>query len=134
MKAPTAAKLAAKPAEIEMVGQIHSVLAEASVLIRMGFKFCPVRTPQIFGVSGSIFVVLVPGDPEQEYVDSAVKAMDAALSLENHKKLDDEARIATADKELAERAAKETARAVIEAQISSQQESLRQLQASLAAQ
>ena len=134
MKAPTAAKLAAKPAEIEIVGQINSVLAEASVLIRLGFRFCPIRTPEIFGVSGNIFVVLVQGDPEQVYVDNAAKAMDAASSLESHKKLDAEARAAAAEKEMAERAAKEAARAVIEAQISSQQESLRQLQASLAAQ
>jgi len=56
------------------------------------------------------------------------------LSLESHKKLDAEARAAAAEKEMAEQAAKEAARVVIEAQISSQQESLRQLQASLAAQ
>ena len=125
---------AVKPAEIEIVGQISSVLAEASVLVRLGYRFCPIRTPEIFGVSGNIFVVLVQGDPEQVYVDNAAKAMDAASSLESHKKLDAEARAAAAEKEMAERAAKEAARAVIEAQISSQQESLRQLQASLAAQ
>ena len=60
--------------------------------------------------------------------------MDAASSLESHKKLDAEARAAAAEKEMAERAAKEAARAAIEAQISSQQETLHQLQASLAAQ
>ena len=125
---------AVDPAEVEMVGQIHSVLAEASVLIRLGYRFCPIRTPEVFGPSGTIFVVLVPGDPEQAFVDSAVKAMEAALSLESHKKLDAEARAAAAEKEMAEQAAKEAARVVIEAQISSQQESLRQLQASLAAQ
>ena len=125
---------AVKPAEIEIVGQISSVLAEASVLVRLGYRFCPIRTPEIFGVSGNIFVVLVQGDPEQVYVDNAAKAMDAASSLESHKKLDAEARAAAAEKEMAERAAKEAARAAIDAQISSQQETLHQLQASLAAQ
>jgi hypothetical protein len=128
------ATCAVKPKEVELIGLIHSVLSEASVLIRLGFRFCPVRTPEIYGVSGNMSVVLVQGNPEQGYVDNAFKAMDAALSFESYKKLDEEARAATVEKVMAEQAAKEAARAVIEAQISSQQESLRQLQASLAAQ
>jgi len=67
-------------------------------------------------------------------VVAATQAMKDALALEQFAEMDAERRVAVDAKEQEAHAAREAARAEIEAQISRQQESLRQLQESLAAQ
>ncbi|MBQ5939865.1 hypothetical protein [Massilia sp. AB1] len=122
-----------KPAAVELVGPIHSVLAQASALCRIGFTISIDHMPTMYATTGTAIIVLVPGDPEPASVRAANQAMTDALERERHFALDAEKRAAAAEEARAEQAAKDAAKAVIEAQIVAQQENLRQLEATLAA-
>lgn len=127
------AVLASKPTMIELVGPIANVLAQACALSRQGFTVDTEAMSSMFPTTGTGIVVMVPGDPDPFMVDEANRAIQEALCREQFAMFDAAKRAEAAAKEQKEQAEKDAAKAVITAQIAAQQESLRQLQATLAA-
>lgn len=122
----------AKPTAVELVGPIANVLAQVTALSRLGFTVNMDAMPSMFPSTGTAIVVMMPGDPDPTMVSSATRAMSEALAREQFEALNEEKRAALAEKERADQAARSAERAIIEAQIVAQQESLRQLHATLA--
>lgn len=130
----TAATPVQVPTAIELVGPIASVLEQVTALSRLGFTINTDAMPTMYASTGTAIITMMHGDPHPTMVVAATQAMRDALALEQFAVMDAEKRVAVNAKEQEERSAREAARAEIEAQISRQQESLRQLQESLAAQ
>lgn len=122
-----------KPTVIELVGPIAHVLAQVTALSRLGFTVDTGAMPSMFPTTGTAIVVMVPGDPDPAMTDEANRAMQDALCREQFAVLDATKRAEAAAKERENQAAREAAKAALAVQIAAQQESLRQLQVSLAA-
>lgn len=122
-----------KPTAIELVGPIAHVLTQVTALSRLGFTVNTEAMPSMFPSTGYAMVVMIPGDPDPAMVDEAKRAIQEAISREQFVMLDAAKRAAAAAKEQEEQAAREATKAAIAVQIAAQQESLRQLQATLAA-
>jgi hypothetical protein len=129
----TAANAANMPAAIELVGPIASVLEQVTALSRLGFTVNADAMPTMYASTGTAIITMMHGDPNPMMVAAATQALNDALALEEFAVLDAEKRAAVVVKEQEEQAVKAAAKAVIEAQIMTHQQSLRQLQATLAA-
>jgi len=122
-----------RPTVIELVGPIANVLAQVTALSRLGFTVDTGAMPSMFPTTGTAIVVMVSGDPDPAMTDEANRAMQDALCREQFAVLDAAKRAEAAAKEREDQAAREAAKTVLTAQIAAQHESLRQLQATLAA-
>lgn len=122
-----------RPTVIELVGPIAHVLAQVTALSRLGFTVDTGAMPSMFPTTGTAIVVMVPGDPDPVMTEEANQAMQDAAAREQFAMLDAAKRAEAAAKEQAEQAAREAVKDKITAQIAAQHESLRQLQATLAA-
>lgn len=122
-----------KPTVIELVGPIAHVLSQVTALSRLGFTLDTNASSSMLFTTGAAVVVMVPGDPTPATVEEANQVLQEALSREQFAMLDAAKRAEVAAKEQQEQAAREASKAAITAQIAAQQESLRQLQATLAA-
>lgn len=122
-----------KPTAIELVGPIAHVLAQVTALSRLGFTVNTEAMPSMFPTTGYAMVVMITGDPDPAMALEANRAMRDALSREQFAVLDATKRAEAAAKEHEQQAAREAAKAALAVQIAAQQESLRRLQATLAA-
>lgn len=122
-----------KPTAIELVGPIAHVLAQVTALSRLGFTVDAGAMPSMFPTTGAAIVLMVPGDPDPVMAEEANRAMQDAASREQFARLDAAKRAEAVATEQEEQAAKEATKAAISVEIAAQQESLRKLQATLAA-
>jgi len=122
-----------EPTAIELVGPIANVLAQVTALSRLGFTVNTNAMPSMFPTTGTAIIVMIKGDPDPMMAEEADRAMQDAAAREQFAMLDAAKRAEAAAKEQEEQAAKEATKAAISVEIAAQQESLRKLQATLAA-
>lgn len=120
----------AQPRSIVLIGTANSVLQEATILIRQGYTPSEEYLIEVFPHSGTIQMYLIPGTPDQFYIDAAAKTTAVAAEREHAAYMVDVEKAAARQIETAKRA--ET-QAQIDALVAKQAEELKALQATVAA-
>jgi hypothetical protein len=71
-----------QPRSLVLIGIGINVLQEATVLIRQGWMPDVNMPPMVFGAAGTMQIIMVPGTPEQHFVNAAAVTLTEAAQRE----------------------------------------------------
>ena len=71
-----------QPRSIVLFGTGIKVLQELTVLARQGWTPDVNMPPMVFGAAGTMQIIMIPGTPEQHYLDAAAVALAEAAQRE----------------------------------------------------